>query len=325
MPDDNTKNDDTGSAKTVVPLRRKAQPATQGAGGGIERLMAAEGFAEAVGLLAQGFVASHVAAPRPSALFATQQRWLLCQVAIARHFRALVTGGPGVSRRDIGYLALQHGIASRNTAYAFFDEILKYGLVLPASEEGRTEEIVPAPEAFGVLAQWYVLHLAALDRIDGAARAEAFLAAPDRLLPLIAPAISDGLLANAEVRMPGPLYRIFAWTDAGGHLMDRLVAGIDRQVVQPGGYLTDVNSISHLARFFALSRAHTSRKIAEAESIGGMGWSGRRGHSRLWISHAFYAEYARAQARKLVIFRDAFAAAEASASKMDGDGCVAFS
>lgn len=312
---------DNGNGKTVLPLRRAGVEA-RAVGDGLAQLMAAEGFADAVLLLAEGFVASHMAAPRPSALFATQQRWLLCQAALARYFRAAGTGEPGVSRRDVGHLALQHGIASRNTAYAFFDEILKYGLVLPAKGEDRAGEVVLAPEVLTVLAHWYEVHLAALDSIDGADRACRFRAAPGRLLPLIAPAIGDGLLANPEVRMPGPLYRIFAWSDAGGHLMDRLVAGIDRQVLLPGGHLTDVGSISSLARLFSLSRAHASRKIAEAESIGGIGWSGRRGHSRLWISHAFYTEYASAQARKLIIFRDAFAMAERQASKMDGDDCA---
>lgn len=292
---------------------------------GIDGLMAAEAFGDAIALLAQSFIASHVAAPRPSALFASQQRWLLSQAALARHFRAAGAGGPGVSRRAIGHLAVQHSIASRNTAYAFFDEILKYGLVLPAPEESRAGEVVPAPAALLVLGGWYEVHLAALDCIDGGDRGSRFRSAPERLLPLLAPAIGDRLLASPEIRRPGPLYRIFAWIDAGGHLMDRLVAGIDRHASRPGGYLTDVRSISHLADFLALSRAHTSRKFAEAESIGGLGWNGRRGRSRIWISDGFYTEYAMAQARKLIIFQEAFAEIGGRAPKMDDEDCAVFS
>ncbi|MGY3611581.1 hypothetical protein ACWGRJ_47965, partial [Bradyrhizobium sp. Lot11] len=77
--------------------------------------------------------------------------------------------------------------------------------------------------------------------------------------------------------------------------------------------------------FLALSRAHTSRKFAEAESIGGLGWDGRRGHSRIWISDSFYMEYAMAQARKLIIFREAFAEIEGWASQMGGEDCANFS
>lgn len=289
---------------------------------GIDRLMAAEAFGDAVRLLAQSFIASHVAAPRPSALFASQQRWLLSQAALAWHFRTAKAGGPGVSRRVIAHLAVQHNIASRNTAYAFFDEILKYGLVCPALGESRSGEVVPAPEALPVLGVWYEVHLAALDCIDGGDRSSRFRSAPERLLPLLAPVIGDRLLASPEIRMPGPLYRIFAWTDAGGHLMDRLVAGIDERASPPGGYLTDVRSISHLADFLALSRAHTSRKIAEAESIGGLGWNGRRGRSRIWISDSFYMEYAMAQARKLIIFQEAFEEIEGRSSHTNDDDCA---
>ena len=303
--------------------KREAAQALRALSGDVDGLMAKPAFAETVGLLARGFVAMHAAAPRPSALFATQQRWLLCQAALARHFRM---AGAGVTRRDVGHLALRHGIASRNTAYAFFDEIVHYGIVLPAAGDGRAEEMVPSPVALTMLAEWYAIHLAALDRIDAGTRSERFRAAPERLLPFLAPPLSDGLLASPDVRLPGPLYRIFAWTDAGGLLMDRLVAGIDRTIAMAGGgFLTDVVAMSDLARAFGLSRAHVSRKFSEAEAIGGIGWSGRRGYSRLWLSQDFYTEYAMAQARKLVIFRAAFAVAQAQASKMDGDDCAAFS
>ena len=171
--------------------------------------------------------------------------------------------------------------------------------------------VVPSPETLSSLVQWCDMHLAALDRIDAGTRSARFHAAPDRILAFLMPLLSEGLLANPHVRKPGPLYRIFAWTDRGGLLMDRLVAGIDRQIPQPGGYLTDVVTIAQLARAFNLSRAHTSRKFAEAQAIGGIDWSGRRGHSPLWVSHGFFSEYAIMQARKLLVFQAAFAAAEA--------------
>lgn len=287
-------------------------PALHMPAGNIDHLMAAATFAKAVGFLAQSFVAGYASAPRASALFATQQRWLLCLAALSQHYGA---DGAGMSRRSIAQSALRHLIASRNTAYAFFDEILKYGIVLPTAGKDRPREIVvPSPEALAILVQWCNMHLAALDHIDAGSRSERFRAAPERMLPLLMPRLSGGLLANPHVRVPGPLYRIFAWTDAGGLLMDRLVAGIDRQSPQPGGHLTDVITIAQLARAFDLSRAHTSRKFAEAEAVGGIGWSGRRGYSPLWISHGFFSEYAMMQARKLVIFQAAFAAVEAEGS-----------
>lgn len=285
-------------------------PALHMPAGNVDRLMAAATFPSAVEFLAQNFVAGYESAPRASALFATQQRWLLSLAALSRHYGG---DGAGMSRRSIAQSALKYLIASRNTAYAFFDEILKYGIVTPMTGRELSKEIVvvPSSDALAILVQWCDMHLAALDRVDAGTRSERFRAAPERLLPLLMPPLSEGLLANPHVRMPGPLYRIFAWTDAGGLLMDRLVAGIDRQASWSGSYLTDVVTIAQIARAFSLSRAHTSRKFAEAEAIGGIGWSGRRGYSPLWISHGFFSEYAMMQARKLLIFQAAFAAAEA--------------
>ena len=274
----------------------------------VDGLMATDGFRRAVGLLAEGFIAVHVADPRPAALFATQQRWLLCQAALAQHFRASTGGGPGVTRSGLGHLALVYGVASRNTAYAFFDEALKYDIVRPLADG---ETVVPSPATLSLLKHWYDIHLRVLDVMDGQDRSPRFQADPDGLARM-APPVADALLASRDVRAPGPLYTIFAWADVGGLLVDRLVAGIDWQVrLAHGGYLTNVTAISDLARAFGLSRAHASRKLAAAESIGGLGWTGRRGHSRIWISSGFYAEYAEAQARKLLIIDKAFSAAVA--------------
>jgi hypothetical protein len=57
----------------------------------------------------------------------------------------------GLTRRGLGLLARQHGIASRNTAYAFFDGALKYEVVLPV---GMGEEVVPSALTLSILTQW---------------------------------------------------------------------------------------------------------------------------------------------------------------------------
>ena len=279
------------------------------AGYGVEQLLASPRFRVAISHLAENFVAQYLSAPRIAAPFATQQRWLLCQAVLARHFRPSADGKGGLTRAGFAHAALQSGIASRNTAYAFFDEALKYGILRSQDESGA---LVPSPGALSLLCLWYDAHLCALDLIDGAQRSTCFQADPQTCLPRLAPSVADGLLANRAVRAPGPLYTIFTWADSGGLLMDRLIAGIDWQILPAhGGHITDVTSISDLARSFGLSRAHASRKLAAAESIGALGWSGRRGHSRIWISADFYAEYATAQAQKLSIIDTAFSALRA--------------
>lgn len=273
-------------------------------------LIEAEAFSRAVMLLARSFVSVHEASPRTAALFATQQRWLLCHAALGSYFRTARTAQAGLTRRDLGNLALQYGIASRNTAYAFFDEALKYDVIRPLG--GRTGEqsdpAAPAPVTLSMLIHWYDVHFQALDLVDGGSRSSRFLSEPESLLTLVQPIAAHALLSSPEVRSPGPLYTIFTWADAGGLLMDRLIAGIDPEAMAGRDrLLTDVSSISYLAQSFGLSRAHTSRKLAAAESIGGIGWSGRRGRSQIWLSRGFYDEYARAHARKLHILNDAFA------------------
>ena len=95
--------------------------------------------------------------------------------------------------------------------------------------------------------------------------------------------------------------------------MDRLFGGIDVTISATcDRYETDITSISSLASFAGLSRAHVSRKLSAAEAAGGVGWSGLRGRSPLWISHDFRSQYAQAQATKLSILDAAFSKALAA-------------
>ena len=87
--------------------------------------------------------------------------------------------------------------------------------------------------------------------------------------------------------------------------MDRLIVGC-RQGVDAERIATDVTSISELSRNLNLSRTHLSRKFAEAEAFGSLGWSGARGRSPLWVSAGFRREYHAAQAVKLAIIDAAF-------------------
>lgn len=68
-------------------------------------------------------------APRLASQFSTQQRWLMSHAVLSHYFRGLSAGRPGLSRRDFVEQTLAHGLASRNTAAAFFVEALQYGLI----------------------------------------------------------------------------------------------------------------------------------------------------------------------------------------------------
>lgn len=288
-------------------LRRNPPP------GEIDRLLQADCFAAALRLLSGSFIALYEGSPDMTALFATRQSRLLCHALLALYFQKRETceagaEEPALTREDFARLALRHGLASHDVAYAFFKEALKRGLTREVKPGGReTEGVAPSPLTLAMLAHWYDVHFQALDLIDEGFRASRFIKQSETMLAHIHPRVAEALLSNPEVRCPGPLSIIFNWFDAGGLLMDRLIAGIDwEKPTEQGRHLTDVKMVSELAKSLSLSRTHVARKLGAAELIGGIGWSGRRGRSPLWISQGFYEEYARMQARKLLILDDAF-------------------
>lgn len=276
----------------------------------IERLLAHPRFDRVAHRLAQGFLGVQTAAPRLASQFSTQQRWLMSHAALSRYFRGLDLGRPGLSQRDLVEEALAHGLASRNTAASFFTEALQYGLVQPIKAHSGLAE--PAPSTLWALTEWYAIHLAALDSLDDGARVSRLRAADDALLMRIEPATAAALLSSEVIRMPPPGYAVFASVDEGGSLMDRLMVGVDIAAARDEEReLTDVTSISALARPFNLSRTHAGRTLAAAAAMGSLGWSGVRGRSPIWLSRGFRDEYARFQAAKLAIIDAAFAQATA--------------
>ena len=69
---------------------------------------------------------------------------------------------------------------------------------------------------------------------------------------------------------------------------------------------TGIVSIAVMAERLKLSRTHLTRKLADAEAMGSIGWQGKRGQSVMWVSAGFRREYVRAQAVKLAIIDAAF-------------------
>lgn len=280
----------------------------------IDALVQTASFTAALRLLAGGFISLYEGSPEMTALFATRQSRLLCHALVALYFQKrsiceAEMGEPFLTRDDFAQLALKNGLASHEIAYTFFKEALKRGLTRPVtqSESDGVDGIAPSPLTLAMLTHWYDVHFQALDLIDEGLRASRFIERSETMLAHIHPRVAQALLSNPEVRCPGPLSIIFNWFDAGGLLMDRLIAGIDwENPLEHGRHLTDVKTASQLAQSLSLSRTHVSRKLAAAEMIGGIGWSGRRGRSALRISQGFYEEYARTQARKLLILDDAF-------------------
>ena len=276
-----------------------------------DEILAHPALGNCVRAQAHSLLLIHQASPRTASPFATQQRWLMAQAALAQYFRnEAVQSGSGVLAERFLDLVEHHQLASRNTAARFVQEMLKYGIVsYAAKNDGRRHRpISPSPMTLAVLQHWLVVHLATLDGLDGGVRVETFRAQP-AALGLIQPLIADGLLASSEVRTPEPTFSLFTWVNDGGIVMDRLIAGCLLEADGLPRVATDVTSISGLAQGLNLSRSQLSRKFAAAEEMGSLGWSGSRGKSPLWVSASFQREYHAAQAVKLAIIDAAFEAA----------------
>jgi hypothetical protein len=248
------------------------------------------------------------AAPRMASVFATQQRWLMSHAALALYFRGEVSRpGSGLLAERFLETIERDNIASRNTASAFLKEMLKYEIISRLATGRRHRTVAPTPAVLMALFQWHVLHLATLDGLDGGKRVAQFEARPE-LLPIVQPLIADGLIGSDAVREPEKTFSLFTWINEGGVVMDRLMAGCAPAGADGPRILTDVTSISSLAEPLSLSRTQLSRKFAEAEAMGSLGWAGARGRSRLWVSADFRREYHAAQAAKLAIIDAAFEA-----------------
>ncbi len=252
-------------------------------------------------------VGAFEADPRPTSVFATQQRWLMAHAAFALSFRSALGR---IVFSDFLNLVVQHKVASRNTADAFIKEMVNYGLARPVDDDvldKRTRPVMPSDESLQQIAGWLMLHLMSLDGLDGGARMS-MLQADAALLARIQPLIADALLTTASIREPLHTFGLFTWLNGGGIVMDRIMTSIAQVDPAAERIPTGVSSVDALMTGLVLSRSHLMRKLRAAEKLGSLGWTGKPDRSPLWVSQGFWREYAAAQAVKLAIVDRAFAA-----------------
>ena len=240
---------------------------------------------------------------RLTAVFATQQRWLMSHVGIALHFRGLTDGsGTGLHIKTFLDAVTTARIASRNTADAYVKEMIKYKYaeVLPSSSDRRIRPFAPMPNALAAIDGWLRIHLHSLDWLAGGTRLAAYESTPDALVRM-QPIIADQLVVTRGVRHPERTFSLFSWLDNGGWLMDWMMANMEDAPMSAERAAIGMVSTVELAERMMLSRTHLARKLRDAESMGSLGWEGRRGLSTMWVSRGFREEYATAQAVKLSI------------------------
>ena len=262
----------------------------------------------------QALLMAYEANPRQSSVFATQQRWLMGHIGFALYFRR-EAGEPGLLTSRFLDMTQAHAVASRNTADAFIKELLNYGYIeyCPETDDRRARPVRPSQSTIDAIHGWVMVHLATLDGLDGGQRLATYLATSDGLAR-IEPLICDGLLSSHAIREPANTFSLFTWLNNGGIIMERLIAGLEEATTDAEQLSTSITSIAEMGLWLQLSRSHLARKLREAESLGSIGWRGKRGSSVMWVSRGFLGEIAAAQAAKLAVIDAAYEASLAPKS-----------
>lgn len=203
---------------------------------------------------------------------------------------------------------VRHDVTSRNTASAFLNEMLKYGIITrrPHARDRRKQVMAPSDKTLEALMGWILIHLATLDSIDAGSRQMQFHSGPSKTAQL-QPRIASALLQHELIRNPAAPFAHFMWMNCGFLITERLIVSLTAQ--DPDGrYLTSLTSIAEMTSDLNLSRSHSARKIAEAEEMGILGWCGTKGRSPIWVSSDFVNAFLDLQATKLAIIDAAFEA-----------------
>lgn len=265
-------------------------------------------FHDAVRSHARALLDAHEAFPRLSSVFASEQRGMMANIGLSLYFQTgMEAGQRSIVLARFVELVERYGVASRNTADAFIKELLKYGYLRhsPAAGDRRVRPLEPTETAMAGVATWAMAHLRTLDELDGGARAEFFMRDPD-VLSRLQPHIAHGLVGEGGQATYPPTLALFAWVNNAKLLTLRILAGMGPLEAGASRVSTDIDSIGDLAVWLNIARTHLTPKLREAEAMGGLGWSGARGKSPMWISTGFLREMVDEQAARLAFFDAAF-------------------
>jgi hypothetical protein len=244
--------------------------------------------------------------PRLGSIFSNQHRWLMAHIGLSLYFESLENPCAGGLHpaRFIKQVAI-HQVTSRNTASAFLSEMLNYGIIIrnPQEADRRKRALMPAPQTLAALETWLLLHLSTLDELDAGSRCARYEA---ELMPSLQPAIADGLLRDNVTRNPNSTFAHFMWMNSGFLITERLMVSLGEYPAGDDRLATNLTSIAELTAGLNLSRAHSARKINEAQELGILGWTGTKGRSPMWASRTFIESFLAVQAAKLGIIGQAF-------------------
>ncbi|MBP1860994.1 hypothetical protein [Rhizobium herbae] len=271
-------------------------------------------FFKAMRIYARQMTAMFAENPRMSSIFASQQRWLMAQLGLSLHYgrdpadpTKQLYAGRFVSK------AIDHGIASRNTAATFIQEMLAYRFVRASDNppDNRMRPLEPTDTAVQQVVRWLYAHLAILDTLDGGNRAVSLTENP-ALFTRLQPIIALGLLENHGVRNPGETFNLFTWANSGGVVMDYFISMITE--FDPDAPRTMIGPVSSadICQSYMISKTHLKRLMSKAAEMGSVSFETVSRRNMLWLSQGFVKEYWIYQAEKFAIIDAAFHAEAAS-------------
>jgi len=267
-------------------------------------------FLDLIKMQSSSLMAVHEVQPRLASIFSCQDRWLMAHIGLSLYFDGLATpGADGLTTASFVKTVVSHKIASRNTATAFLNEMLNYGIIWrrPHATDRRMHVMAPAPTTLDALTFWIEVHLATLDMIDGGSRASRFHESPGAFLAHLQPAIAKGLLHDETIMRPDQAFAHFMWMTSGFLITERLILAVETIAGDRDHLPVMLSSVGELTAGLNLSRAHSARKINEAEKLGILGWIGTKGRSQMWVSRSFVLAFLDIQAAKLAVIDAAFA------------------
>lgn len=235
----------------------------------------------------------------------------MAHIGLALHFESLMDEGrERLNAANFIRRVTHHQVASRNTASAFLNEMLKYGVInqRPHPTDRRMRIMAPADTTIEAFAGWIGLHFMSLDALDGGGRLSWFQDAPPETIALLQPAIAMGLLHDQTTRDPHQAFAHFMWMNSGFLVTERLIVALSDHDAEGSTLPLALTSIAELTEGINLSRSHAARKVNEAEGRGILGWSGTKGRSPMWVSKAFVSSFLDIQAAKLAIIDGALRA-----------------
>ncbi|WFU06811.1 hypothetical protein QA648_34085 (plasmid) [Rhizobium sp. CB3171] len=274
----------------------------------VDDLLANTSFAAALRDAALELLAIHRTAPRVVRYVADLQKWLLSQATLAMHFEhKLNPSCPPVTVSNLRKFLVENHVASHNTAIAHLKEMAHYKLFEPAENaDRRTNAMQAAAHTEQLIRQWLDGHLRSLDSIDAGNRYQWSKADPT-ILFRAQPQIARRLFHHPDWYSPPESITLFVKSESGSNILHDLMSRVPPTADVAERSWIGAVSARLAAADYLISRTHTGRILATAQSKALLGWETATKSGDCWVSANLVLDYRRWQAVKFSVISHVFA------------------